>query len=184
MLREELRAGGAGRGTAPLSAGEKSTAPLSACWYPHLRSILQNSSILSLGFPCGSAGKESACNVGDLGSIPGLGRSPGEGKGCPLQCSGLESSIIHGVTKSRTRLSNFHYVLWGPLPLQSDFLNRLVKFCNSSCWILIVTSLKLSVSLVELSSYQYWVFQLMSMMCVYLSVCVHMLVHLHWNISC
>ena len=40
-----------------------------------------------LGFPCGSAGKESACNAGDLGSIPGLGRSPGEGKGYPLQYS-------------------------------------------------------------------------------------------------
>ena len=40
-----------------------------------------------LGFPCGSAGKESACNAGDLSSIPGLGRSPGEGKGYPLQCS-------------------------------------------------------------------------------------------------
>ena len=42
-----------------------------------------------LGFPGSSAGKESACNVGDLGSIPGLGRSPGEGKGYPLQYSGL-----------------------------------------------------------------------------------------------
>ena len=42
-----------------------------------------------LGFPCGSAGKESACNEGDLGSIHGLGRSPGEGKGYPLQYSGL-----------------------------------------------------------------------------------------------
>ena len=46
-----------------------------------------------LGFPCGSVGKESTCNVGDLGSIPGLGRSPGEGKGYPLQYSGLENSI-------------------------------------------------------------------------------------------
>ena len=46
-----------------------------------------------LGFPCGSAGKESACNVGDLGSIPGLERSPGEGKGYPLQYSGLENSM-------------------------------------------------------------------------------------------
>ena len=64
------------------------------------------------GFPCGSAGKESACNVGDLGSIPQLGRSPGEGKGYPLQYSGLENSmdsIIHGVAKSRTQLSNFHF---------------------------------------------------------------------------
>ena len=57
------------------------------------------------GFPCGSAGKESTCNAGDLGSIPGLGRSPGEGKGYPLQYSGLEKSmdcIVHGVAKSRT----------------------------------------------------------------------------------
>ena len=46
-----------------------------------------------LGFPCGSAGKESACSVGDLGSIPGLGRSPGEGKGYPLQYSGLENTM-------------------------------------------------------------------------------------------
>ena len=65
-----------------------------------------------LGFPSGSAGKESTYNAGDLGSIPGLGRSPGEGKGCPLRYSGLENSmncIAHGVTKSRTRLSNFHF---------------------------------------------------------------------------
>ena len=57
------------------------------------------------GFPCSSAGKESACNEGDLGSIPGLGRSPREGKGYPLQYSGLENSmdcIIPGVSKSRT----------------------------------------------------------------------------------
>ena len=60
-----------------------------------------------LGFPCGSAGKESACNARDLGSIPGLGRSRGEGKGYPLQYSGLENSMdytVHGVTKSQTRL--------------------------------------------------------------------------------
>ena len=63
----------------------------------------------ALGFPWGSAGKESACNAGDLDSIPGLGRSPGEGKGYPLQYSGLENSIdciVHGVAKSRTRLSD------------------------------------------------------------------------------
>ena len=65
----------------------------------------------SKGFPYGSAGKESACNAGELGSIPGLGRSPGEGNGYPLQNSGLENSmdcIVHGVAKSWTRLSNFH----------------------------------------------------------------------------
>ena len=52
------------------------------------------------GFSCGSAGKEFACNAGDLGSIPGLGRFPGEGKGYPLQYFGLENSmdyIVHGV---------------------------------------------------------------------------------------
>ena len=60
----------------------------------------------------GSAGKESSYNTGDLGWIPGLGRSPGEGKGYPLQYSGLENSmdcIVHGVVKSQTRLSNFHF---------------------------------------------------------------------------
>ena len=53
-----------------------------------------------LGFPCGSACKESTCNAGDLGSIPGFGRSPGEGKDYPLQYSGLENSMdckVHGV---------------------------------------------------------------------------------------
>ena len=63
-----------------------------------------------LGFPCGSPGKETACNAGDLGSIPGLGRPPGEGKGCSLQYSVLENAmdcIAHGVTKSLTRLSPF-----------------------------------------------------------------------------
>ena len=68
------------------------------------------------GFPCGSAGKESACNAGDLGSIPGLGRSPVEGKGSPLQYSGLENSmdcIVHGVTKTWTRLNDFHFTFTG-----------------------------------------------------------------------
>ena len=63
-------------------------------------------------FPRGSAGKESACSVGDLGSISGLGRSPGEGKGYPLQYSGLENSInciVHGVTKSQIWLRKFHF---------------------------------------------------------------------------
>ena len=64
------------------------------------------------GFPCGSAGKESSCNAGDLGSTPGLGRSPGEGKGYPLQYSGLENSMdytVCGVAKSQTRLNDFHF---------------------------------------------------------------------------
>ena len=60
-----------------------------------------------LGFPCGST-----CNAGDLGLTPRLGRSPGEGKGCSIQYSGLENSmdcIVHGAVKSRTRLSDFHF---------------------------------------------------------------------------
>ena len=64
-----------------------------------------------MGFPFGSAGKESACNAGYLGSIPGLGRSPGEENGNPLEYSGLENSmdcIVPGVAKSQTRLFNLH----------------------------------------------------------------------------
>ena len=71
-------------------------------------------------FPCGSDGKESACNAGDPGSIPGLGRSPGEEKGYPLQNSCLENSMdrgawwsaVHGISKSQTRLSNFIFFLY------------------------------------------------------------------------
>ena len=65
-----------------------------------------------MGFPCGSTGKESASNEGDLGLIPELGRSSGEEKGYLLQYSGLENSmdcVVHGVAKSQTRLSNFHF---------------------------------------------------------------------------
>ena len=67
-----------------------------------------------MGFPGGSDGKESACNAGDLGSVPQFGRSPGEGNGYPLQYSGLENSmyrgawkaIVPGVAKSWTQLRN------------------------------------------------------------------------------
>ena len=65
-----------------------------------------------LGFPCGSAGEESAYNVGDLGFIPGLGRFSGERNSYPLQYSGMENSmdcIVHGVTKSWTQLSDFTF---------------------------------------------------------------------------
>ena len=71
----------------------------------------------SLGFSGGSEVKASACSVGDLGSIPGLGRSPGEGNGNPLQYSCLENPMdggpwwatVHGVAKSRTRLRDFTF---------------------------------------------------------------------------
>ena len=75
-----------------------------------------------LGFPCDSADKESAHNEGDLGSIPQLGRSPGEGKGYPLQYSGLEKSmncIIYGVAKKWMRLS-----LWLSAILMSFYIWR------------------------------------------------------------
>jgi len=70
--------------------------------------------LIAYGFPCSSDGKESACNAGDLGSIPGSGRSPGELNGNPLQYSSLENSIdkgawqatVYGVAKSWTQLSN------------------------------------------------------------------------------
>ena len=69
------------------------------------------------GFSGGSDGKKSAFNIGDVGSIPWSGRSPGEGNGYPLQYSCLENSIdrgawqatVHGITKSWTRLNDFHF---------------------------------------------------------------------------
>ena len=80
-----------------------------------------------LGFPCGLAGKESTFNAGALGSIPGLGRSPGEGRGYPLQYSDLENSmncIVHGVTKSQTWLNDFHFTklkMWIPIECFSHY---------------------------------------------------------------
>ena len=71
---------------------------MQGCWVPitgmvGIRNFQELANVFGEGFPCGSAGKESTCNVGDLGLIPGLGRSPGEGKGYPLHYSGLEDSI-------------------------------------------------------------------------------------------
>ena len=88
-------------------------------------------SSLPSGFPCGSAGKESACSEGDLGSIPGLGRSPEEGKGYALQRSDLESSvdcIVHGVTKSRTRLSDFHFTSLLKIPTNAEVYRIKVEY--------------------------------------------------------
>ena len=72
------------------------------------------------GFPGGSEVKASACNAGDVGSIPGLGRSPGKENGNPLQYSCLENPVdrgawwatVHGVTKGRTRLSDFTFTFF------------------------------------------------------------------------
>ena len=73
-------------------------------YLPRVLGGLNGRCIYMLGFPGGSTGKESVCNAGDLGLIPELGRSPGDGKGYPLQYSGLENSmdcIICGVAKSQ-----------------------------------------------------------------------------------
>ena len=86
-------------------------------------------------FPGGSVCKESAFNVGDLGLIPGLGRSPGKGKGYPLQYSGLENSMkctVHGVTKSRIRLSDFHFALFCPDFMMKQQAQECCGFCPSS----------------------------------------------------
>ena len=71
-----------------------------------------------LAFPGGSAAKESTCNAGDLDSIPGLGRSPGAGKGYPLQYSGLENSMG---SQSWKRLSDFHF----------HFLSGFIHLCQA-----------------------------------------------------
>ena len=87
----------------------------------------------ALYFPCGSAGKESTCNEGDLGSIPGLARCTGEGKVYPLQYSGLENSMdytVHGVAKSQTRLSHFHFVYSYHLFLISPVSVRSLPFLS------------------------------------------------------
>ena len=84
--------------------------------------------IYQLGFPGGSDSKESACDAGDLGLVPGLGRSPGEGNGNPLQYSCLENAmdrgawwaVVRGVTKSRTRLSSRHF--------HFQFINQNMKY--------------------------------------------------------
>ena len=83
-----------------------------------------------MGFPGGSEAKASACNVGDVGSIPGLGRSPGEGNGNPLQYSCLENPMdrgawratVHRVAKSWTRLNDFTLTFFHLFPEPSSSL--------------------------------------------------------------
>ena len=101
--------------------------------------------VIHLGFPCGSASKESTCNVGALSSIPGLRRSPGEGKGYPLQYSGLENStdcIVHGVARVRHNWATFTSLehslalpFGGALPfLGTGMKIELFQSCGH-CWI-------------------------------------------------
>ena len=83
-----------------------------------------------MGFPNSSFGKESACNTGDPGSIPGLGRSPGERNGYPFQYSGMDNSIdciVHGVAKSWAQLSDFHFhgqTIACQAPLSMEFFRQ------------------------------------------------------------
>ena len=80
--------------------------------------FLHHKMLKGQGFPGGSAGKGSTYNEGDLGSVPGLGRCPGEGNGYPLQYSGLKNPmdcIVLRVAKSGARLSDFQLTL-GPWP--------------------------------------------------------------------
>ena len=96
--------------------------------YPFGRKYILKMGTTFLGIPGASDGKVFACNVGDLGSIPGSGRSPGEGNGNPLQYSSLENSMdegawwatVHGVAKSRTRLSRI--MIFRKYPVRHSFL--------------------------------------------------------------
>ena len=80
--------------------------------------VAEHACLLTVSFPCRSAGKESMCNEGDLGSILGLGNSPGGGNNYPFQYSGLENSMdrrpwqstVHGAAKSRMQLNDFHFI--------------------------------------------------------------------------
>ena len=87
---------------------------------------------------CGSASKESICNVGDLSSIPGFRRSPGEGKAYPLQYSGLENCVNcigHGVTKSWTQVSNFHFTSFMPrLICNKEYTSKVQSLDIISYW--------------------------------------------------
>ena len=90
---------------------------------------MKNSSDFSLvqGFPCSSAGKESACNMGDLGSVSRLGGFPGEEKGYLLQYSDLKNSmdsIVHGVTKCQIQLKDLHSLTSTRLTFVSQMLRK------------------------------------------------------------
>ena len=102
-----------------------------------------NSFVCLMGFPGGSNGKESTCNVGDLDLIPGLGRSSGEGKGYSLQYSRLMNSrdcnsfgltylCVHRVTKSRTRLSNFHFTVVFNKQIEEGIRKIIFEICHQS----------------------------------------------------
>ena len=84
-----------------------------------------------LGSPCGSAGEESACSAGDLGSVSGLGRSPGEGTGYPLWCSGLEDPMgSQRFRHDEATFSSFHFLLWCLVSLLHWYGSRCLRAQN------------------------------------------------------
>ena len=121
-----------------------------------------------LGFPGGSAGKESACNAGDLGLIPGLGRSPGEGKGYPLQYSGLENSRGHKESDTSEQLSLYESCNSATHKFLCELINSLgyipkceiAESCGNSFWGTAKLSSKVAAPLYKPSS-SLWRFQLL-----------------------
>ena len=106
-----------------------------------------------LGLSCGLTGKESSCDMGDLGSIPGLGRCPGEGNGYPLQYSGLENSAdggawqatVQGATENRPCLSDVHSFSIAVCCAKS-LLRHTFSVLKFSLFLVLVPSRKLSVT--------------------------------------
>ena len=96
---------------------------------------------IGLGFPSGSAGKESTCNEGDLGSIPRLGRSPGEGKGYPLQYSGLKNSMDFSPWGCKKTWLSLHFISGWPNVhsgfsiLSMENLNYLANSIQGFSWV-------------------------------------------------
>ena len=129
------------------------------------------------GFPRSSVGKKSACNAGDPGSIPGLGWSPEEGIGYPLQYSGLENSmdfIVHGMAKSWTWLSDFHF------HFHDDDDNRVRHFTMSfthRSHLILTAKIKSRYFYIHL-----FFFRLKS--CVYLFIWLCLVVETHRIVSC
>ena len=117
------------------SHSRMSHSPFTATRESHLAATKTQCSQKKKKISCGSTGKESARNAGDLGSIPGLRRSLGEGKGYPLQYPGPENSmdcIVHGVAKSKNRkLSDFHFL---PTLCCSCHICRLCIHCKPHLW--------------------------------------------------
>ena len=105
--------------------------------------IFSSSLWLVLGFPGKSAGRESTCNVGELDSVPELGRCPGEGNGYPLQYYGLDNSmnsIVYGVAKSWIRLSDIHFHGLSYSLEIAQFWASLFKFFRCTFWKLLEKS--------------------------------------------